>query len=248
MSVDITITIGGEAGQGIQTVGDLLSQVCQKAGLYVMAINDFESRIRGGHSFVQIRVSDHAVFSPRKDVHLLIALDLETVRRHQHRIPEGGLILSQNPFEEAEKSLLPVEFEALAEQAGGKITANTVAAGSCLALLGAPFDFLKAVLADRFGGKDPSVLEKNIKAAELGYAAVSEIPFRWAFTWDKGPEKGVPMNGSKAIALGALAADCRFAAFYPMSPATGVIRNLTALTDEIPLWWSRRKMRLPQSI
>ncbi|MEZ4548981.1 MAG: 2-oxoacid:acceptor oxidoreductase family protein [Desulfobacterales bacterium] len=84
-------------------MGDLLSQVCQKAGLYVMAINDFESRIRGGHSFVQIRVSDHAVFSPRKDVHLLIALDLETVRRHQHRIPEGGLILSQNPFEEAEK-------------------------------------------------------------------------------------------------------------------------------------------------
>ena len=234
MSVDITITIGGEAGQGIQTVGDLLSQVCQKAGLYVMAINDFESRIRGGHSFVQIRVSDHAVFSPRKDVHLLIALDLETVRRHQHRIPEGGLILSQNPFEEAEKTLVPVEFEALAEQAGGKITANTVAAGSCLALLGAPFDFLKAVLADRFGGKDPSVLEKNIKAAEFGYAAVSEIPFRWAFTWDKGPEKGVLMNGSKAIALGALAADCRFAAFYPMSPATGVIRNLTALTDEIP--------------
>ncbi|MEZ4565449.1 MAG: hypothetical protein R2860_00295 [Desulfobacterales bacterium] len=36
---------------------------------------------------------------------------------------------------------MPVEFETLAEQAGGKITANTVAAGSCLALLGAPLIF-----------------------------------------------------------------------------------------------------------
>jgi len=46
--VDITIKIGGQAGQGIQTVGDLLSLVCHKAGLYVMAINDYESRVRGG--------------------------------------------------------------------------------------------------------------------------------------------------------------------------------------------------------
>ncbi|MEZ4565448.1 MAG: hypothetical protein R2860_00285 [Desulfobacterales bacterium] len=45
MSVDITITMGARPVR-IQTVGDLLSQVCQKAGLYVMAINDFESRIR----------------------------------------------------------------------------------------------------------------------------------------------------------------------------------------------------------
>ncbi len=234
MSVDITVTIGGEAGQGIQTVGDLLAQVCQKAGLYVMAINDFESRIRGGHSFVQIRVSDHEIFSPRNAVHLLIALDRRTVLLHQDKIPDGGLILSRESFEEAKKPLVPVPFEDLADQAGGKITANTVAAGSCLALLGAPFDILKEILAGRFGNKGASVLEKNIKAAELGYAAVSETRFKWAFDWGKTPEKGMLMNGSKAIALGALAADCRFAAFYPMSPATGIIRNLTAMTEKIP--------------
>jgi len=234
MSVDITVTIGGEAGQGIQTVGDLLAQVCQRAGLYVMAINDFESRIRGGHSFVQIRISDHEIFSPRNDVHLLIALDRQTVILHQGRIPDGGIILSYESFSEAEKPLMRVAFEKLAEQAGGKITANTVAAGSCLALLGAPFDNFKDVLSVRFGSKDSSVLDKNIKAAELGYQAVSKADFKWAFGWEKRAEKGVLMNGSKAIALGALAADCRFASFYPMSPATGVIRNLTAMTEGIP--------------
>ena len=75
MSFDVTVTIGGEAGQGIQTVGDLLGLVCHGAGLYVMAINDFESRIRGGHSFFQIRISDRPVQAPRRPVHLLVCMD-----------------------------------------------------------------------------------------------------------------------------------------------------------------------------
>ncbi len=234
MTVDITVTIGGEAGQGIQTVGDLLAQVCRKAGLYVIAINDFESRIRGGHSFVQIRISDHEISSPRYEIALLVALDRQTVLLHQDKVSEGGVILSGELFEDAEKPVIAVKFDKLAEEAGGKITANTVAAGGCLALLGAPFEFLKDILSSRFGAKDPSVLEKNIKAAELGYQAVAETEFKWSFTWEKGPEKGLLMNGSKAIALGALAADCRFASFYPMSPATEIIRNLTVMTEHIP--------------
>ena len=63
MSIDVTVTIGGEAGQGIQTVGDIIARVCHKAGLYLMAVNDFEPRIRGGHSFMQIRISDEPVFA-----------------------------------------------------------------------------------------------------------------------------------------------------------------------------------------
>jgi len=234
MPFDITVTIGGEAGQGIQTVGDLLSRVCRKAGLYVMAVNDFESRIRGGHSFVQIRICDHEVFAPRDSIAILIALDMETVKRHQHRIIDGGLIISGRSIPDVSKPLVTVDFEKLAEQAGGKITANSAAAGACLGILKAPFDFLKDVLSGRFGDKDLSMLKKNIKAAELGYQAVSDISLEWAPDWDRGNEGGVLINGAQALALGALAANCRFAAFYPMSPATGVIRSLIEMTDRYP--------------
>ena len=75
MSVDITVKIGGEAGQGLQTVGHLLAMVGQEAGLYIMAINDFESRIRGGHSFFQIRICNKPVQAPHHKVHLLVALN-----------------------------------------------------------------------------------------------------------------------------------------------------------------------------
>ena len=78
MAFDITIKIGGEAGQGIQTVGSILSWVCQRAGLKVMAINDFESRIRGGHSFIQIRISDQPIQAPHHEITILVAMDQNT--------------------------------------------------------------------------------------------------------------------------------------------------------------------------
>jgi 2-oxoglutarate ferredoxin oxidoreductase subunit alpha len=91
MNIDITIRIGGEAGQGIQTVGQLLALVCQESGLYIMAINDFESRIRGGHNFFQIRICDKPVHAPHHKVHLLVALNQETYDLHRKEIESEGL-------------------------------------------------------------------------------------------------------------------------------------------------------------
>ena len=63
----MTITIGGEAGQGIQTVGNLLARCCHAAGLYTLAVNHFESRIRGGHNFIQVRIADRPVGQKRME-------------------------------------------------------------------------------------------------------------------------------------------------------------------------------------
>jgi 2-oxoglutarate ferredoxin oxidoreductase subunit alpha len=115
------------------------------------------------------------------------------------------------------------------------IFANTVAAGACLALLGVPFELCKTVLSKQFGKKGADVLDKNYYAAELGYQAVKGIAFKWSFEWRADRPKGALIDGSKAIALGALAGDCRLAAFYPMSPATGIMTHLSSLSDRFPL-------------
>ena len=49
--MDYTIKIGGEAGQGIQTIGDTLARVFSRTGYHVFTHQDYESRIRGGHNF-----------------------------------------------------------------------------------------------------------------------------------------------------------------------------------------------------
>ena len=59
--MDYTIRIGGEAGQGMQTIGDALGKIFTRSGYYVFIHQDYESRIRGGHNFVQVRVSDSPV-------------------------------------------------------------------------------------------------------------------------------------------------------------------------------------------
>lgn len=45
--MDYTIKIGGEAGQGIQTIGETLSSIFAKAGYHVFTHQDYESRSPG---------------------------------------------------------------------------------------------------------------------------------------------------------------------------------------------------------
>lgn len=235
MGIDITVKIGGQAGQGIQTVGQLLAWVCQKAGLYLMAVNDFESRIRGGHSFFQIRISDRPVQAPHHRVNLLVALDKRTVDLHRAELVAGGLTLVDQDAESTGADAVAVPFVELAKKAGDRITSNTVAAGACLALLGAPLGLFKETLSSRFEKKGGEVLGQNLKAAEHGYRAVKEASFKWSFDWSASSSKRILMEGAQAIALGALAGDCRVGAFYPMSPATGIMAHLANFSDRFPL-------------
>ncbi len=235
MGFDLSIKVGGEAGQGIQTVGDIIAAVCGSAGMYLMAINDFESRVRGGHSFFQIRISDTCVNAPSLEISLLLALNKRTYELHKGEMTDGGMILGDSEIFSEDKDVTCVPANDLAAKAGGKIFSNTVMAGACLSLLGAPFEVFRKVLTERFKSKGSDIVEKNVTAARLGYDAVEDTDFRLAPEWTSLDSKGMIINGAQAVALGALAGDCRLAAFYPMSPATSVMRYLTGMAEDFPI-------------
>ena len=48
---DLSIAIGGEAGQGIATPGDILARIFVRRGLHLNTYNAYQSIIRGGHIF-----------------------------------------------------------------------------------------------------------------------------------------------------------------------------------------------------
>jgi 2-oxoglutarate ferredoxin oxidoreductase subunit alpha len=203
MSVDVSVKIGGEAGQGIQSVGNLIAQLCRNSGFYIMAINDFESRIRGGHSFFQIRISDRPVQAPDSRLDLLIGLNRETFDRHRHELKDKGLAMIEGETARRDKNFIEVPFNKLAEQFGRAIYSNTVAAASCLCLLGAPLDTVKTVLLRQFKKKLPEVIENNLKAAELGYEGVAGVNFSLRPLANPSTPKGSIMEGAKALARGA---------------------------------------------
>ena len=135
----------------------------------------------------------------------------------------------------AKKNVIAIPFFELAKESGGKITSNIVAAGACLALLGAPFGIIREVITEGFASKGKDIVEKNLNAAKAGYEAAGKISFKFAFKWKASRPRGILIDGSRAVALGALAADCRFASFYPMSPATGIMAHLASVANEFPL-------------
>jgi len=61
---DISIVLCGEAGQGIQTVEELLTRILKLSGYYVFATKEYMSRVRGGSNSTQIRVSSKPIQAP----------------------------------------------------------------------------------------------------------------------------------------------------------------------------------------
>ncbi|MDY0376569.1 MAG: 2-oxoacid:acceptor oxidoreductase family protein, partial [Desulfobacterium sp.] len=97
-----------------------------------MAINDFESRIRGGHSFFQMRISDKPVHASHHRVDLLIALNRETWDLHKDQLQDDGFAILEVPLESSSKQVVEVEFSTLAKEIGSSLYSNTVAAAAGL--------------------------------------------------------------------------------------------------------------------
>ena len=93
MAVDFNILVGGEAGQGVQSVGMILAKTFAYGDFHVFADQDYESRVRGGHNFFRVRVKDSEVlaFSPELDI--LVALNRETIDLHEKELKTGGVII-----------------------------------------------------------------------------------------------------------------------------------------------------------
>ena len=236
MKTDVTLKIAGAAGQGIQTIGDLLSEVCHHSGLFTFSVDDFESRVRGGHNFNLLRISDKALFAPGNRLDILVCINQDAYEMHKDELRSGGIAIV-NAQEPGTKDAVRFEIplKKLAQQAGDKITANTVAAGAVLAILGTPFGLLEDVLKTRFAAKGDKIAALNVAAAQKGYDAAGSLSLATGFTWQQKKSNTVVLSGAKAAALGALAADCRFFPFYPMSPATGVITNVIPFTKTLPV-------------
>jgi len=236
MTTDLTLKIGGEAGQGIQTIGTLLAEVCHEAGLFIFSVDDYESRIRGGHNFNLLRISNIPISAPGNLIDILVAIDQKTVELNQNNLRDNAVsILNSTTPEKSDSFTLHLPVKELAKEAGNAITANTVAAGAALAIMGAPFTLLRNILIKKFKSKGENIVDLNVIAAEKGYEAAKKIRIPGTLDWTKSSGQRILMTGSRAAALGAIASDCRFFSFYPMSPATGIISNVVPFSKTLPL-------------
>ncbi len=225
---DYAIAIGGAAGQGIATLGNLLSRIFIRRGLHLNAYNAYQSIIRGGHIFLTIRVGHRTVRSHGEKLDLLLCLNQDTMDRHLQLMRSGTHVLfNGDSIEPGEMSdgvqLCPLPIKELTEDSRNKLIQNTVALGAMMYLMGLDFGVLQEVLAEQFGRKGDAVVEENVSVARAGYDYAAANFEGIAGEVPTGPKPLAVWTGNDALAMGGAAAGVKFYCAYPMSPATGVL-------------------------
>lgn len=228
----VNICIAGEAGQGLDTVGQMLARALVRSGQQILVTQNYMSRIRGGHNFFSIRTGHTEEVGPADRVDLLAALNQESVDLHLPNLSQRGLVLYNAELGlDYKKSALAVPIKEMVRET---ILQNTVVLGCLAALLGLDKGIVQNLIQDTLGKKHPELLQKNLDALTKGYEWTREQdPDFTGLTQSKGAPDKMTVNGNQAIALGAMAAGVNFCSFYPMTPATSVALTLAANSQDL---------------
>ncbi len=242
---EVTYTIGGAAGQGVESSGAGLTQAHARAGYHIFAAQDYESRIRGGHNFYQLRASDEPVRAHTRHHSILIALDDVSVPQHVPEMQMGGAVIydagrddvDAGAIEDVGARAVSAPLIEIATTVGSdKVMANTVALSIASALTHFDFDAIAQVIRENFSRKGEAAVEENLAVARAGYEWGAERVDGFAHRLPPPPARdgAVPsmlIHGNQAVALGAIAAGCKAVGGYPMTPWSSILEELTSARD-----------------
>jgi 2-oxoglutarate ferredoxin oxidoreductase subunit alpha len=219
------ILIGGAAGQGIETTAAILQKLFKNFGYHVFALRDFMSRVRGGHNFTLLRISENPIASHSRKLDGIIAFNEETVQLHIDELKPDGFILCDSQYAVTDSRKIAVNMTAISKELGNPRAAGMIAVGAVLKLFGEkPEDadrVLKQFVKEQY-------LEVNRQALEKGHELVEE---RYPSLGRRDTD-AIILSGNQALSLGAIAAGLRFYSAYPMSPSTTIMEFLASKSDE----------------
>src|SRR6201998_690372 len=233
MKQTFAIGIGGAAGQGVATPGDIFAKIFSRRGLNLNAYNAYQSIIRGGHTFLTIRTGPQRVTNMGDRIDLLIPLNQDSMDRHLKLLSSGAAVLYNadtiQPGPAADGvQLCPVPVSEMADITRNKVGQNTIAIGGGLHIVGIEFRALENVLQEQFKKKGEAVVAENVSVARAGYDYAAAHFTAFAHPLPRTENKYAILSGNVAMAMGGAAAGVKFYCAYPMSPSTGVLHWMAA--------------------
>jgi 2-oxoglutarate ferredoxin oxidoreductase subunit alpha len=236
---DVVVGIGGAAGDGVASAGNTLALSLARQGLGAYAYNSYQSVIRGGHSYLRMRVSAKKPLNHGDQVDALIALNQDTLDRHLQELVAGGVALFNShklkpryqPPPGVQLCPLPVP-QLTTAYTDLPVLQNIVAVGALIRLTGLDFTGLQSVLETTFA-KKPQVVKVNLDAAKAGYDHAAEHFTPLAEPLQRTNQQWTMVTGNELMAMGATLAGCKFYCAYPMSPATHILEWFAAHAKEL---------------
>src|SRR6266566_5303173 len=241
MTNEVTIRIGGESGEGTISGGDILALASARWGYHVYTFRTFPAEILGGPCLFQVRIGDHPVNSMGDYADVLICLNQEAYDRNVSDLRQGGVVIyDPSDFTPDTNNFItyPIPFNEIARKEVQLFqTKNMVMLGAISGLFGPELEAIIEVVESKLSKSrkaNPLLMEKNLLALQVSQKYVTEqISKRDSYRL--GPvdkANRVVLNGNQAVVAGALAAQCRYFAGYPITPASDIME---AMAKELPL-------------
>jgi len=234
-SPSISIAIIGSGGAGALTTGDSLLETASAAGWHGLFTRTLGPQIRGGEAAALLRLAVHPVESLPDRFDLMIGIDWLNAHRFGAEIksgpqtlvisdPRGGELPPMVTQSGARVVEIPMKEMAKAIPDGRP---NMIALGIAARLLGFTVEQAFAPIEKRLVDKGPAAIEASLAGIKVGFGTAAGIDF--------GMQLAAPtpstarrwlLSGNEATALGAIRGGIRFAAAYPITPATEILEWL----------------------
>ncbi len=240
----ISLKIVGSSGQGLDSMGDIVSKALKRSGYCVFGYREYPSLIKGGHASFQLDVSDEKIESTETQVNVIIAFNHHVLEKNIPDLKPGGILIHSTPhwkFTPADQKLidrlslrmvyLPVE-EILAKLGAKPVLTNVLLTAFVWSMLGQDIDTLKKMVGERFA-KKKDLLDLNMRCIDEGFRLQKEHNLTVAVPKPKKQwQKCMIITGSKAMGLGAVHAGVRVYAGYPMTPSSPLLSFIAEIQNK----------------
>ncbi len=235
VSPSISIAIIGSGGAGALTTVDSLFETAAAAGWQGLFTRTMGPQIRGGEAAGLLRLAVDPVESLPDRFDLMIGIDWLNAARFGAEIkagdqtlvisdPRGGDLPPMVTQSGARVVEIPMKEMAKAIPDGRP---NMIALGIAGRLLGFTIEQTFAPIEKRLADKGPAAIEASLAGIKVGFGAAAGIDFDLQLPAPKASTAGRwLLSGNEATALGAIRGGIRFAAAYPITPATEILEWL----------------------
>ena len=239
---NVSFAVVGSGGAGAITAGSILIEAAGKSGWYGLMNRSVGPQIRGGEAAALVRLSTKPAACMSKDFDILVAIDWKKAERFIGAMPvsKGGLVIADPAAGEPPQMLLDSDCtivqcpigELAKSIDGGR--ANMIAVGLVSQLIGLPETTVMRVVDQKLAQKGTNAVDIGQKCVEVGIKATQGFAISVPLASPvQSKELLWLITGNEAVGLGTLRGGVRFAAAYPITPATEVLEYLAPSLSKI---------------
>jgi len=193
--------IAGGSGDGIASTSQNFAKALMRSGLDVFTHRHYPSRIRGGHTYTEIRASSEPVKSRGDGYNFLLALgdsfarnpkegsvygneEIKPLSENLDELHEGGVIIYDSGLLDASEienfderveannwHVYDLDLRTMAREQGREVMRNTAGVGATCALAGIDLEWIEELMTEAMPDK---ILDPNLEILNDAYEMVNE--------------------------------------------------------------------------